>query len=225
MKKLFLGIIGLVVAANAFALTADQKYLLNNKAGRVPFDIQLGTLLDGGAFIGLSSGKILLGNSSGVSAQVTPSGDVTISNTGVTAIGAGKVTEAMLNPLGVTQLNAQRIAVAVYDFAVQGGTQAAFNLGVALPAKSTIIRSWIYTKTQLVGASSQMAISCETANNIKTATDLTGNAAGSYVEGASTGAASAFKDIVSACNITATISVANLTAGKLDIYVQYVVHE
>jgi hypothetical protein len=37
-----------------------------------------------------------VGNSSGVAAEVTPSGDVTMTNAGVTAIGAGKVTGAML---------------------------------------------------------------------------------------------------------------------------------
>ncbi|MCX6250517.1 MAG: hypothetical protein NTX61_07180 [Bacteroidetes bacterium] len=44
----------------------------------------------------LLSGKIWLGNSSNVAAPVTPSGDVTIDNTGVTSIGAGKVTNSML---------------------------------------------------------------------------------------------------------------------------------
>lgn len=225
MKKWLLG--GLLVLAPivAFALTADQKYILNNQSGAGPFKVQLGTLIDGNTAMSLASGKILVGSSLGASAAVTPSGDVTISNTGVTAIGAGKVLESMLNPLSSSGLNALRVASAVYDFAVQGGTQAAFSLGVALPAKSTIIRSWIYVKTQLVGASSTMAFSCETANNIKTATDLTGSAAGAYIEGASTGASTAFKDIVSACNITATIATANLTAGKLDVYVQYVVHD
>jgi len=45
----------------------------------------------------LASGKILIGNSSNVAAAVTPSGDVTISNAGVTAIGANKVLNAMLD--------------------------------------------------------------------------------------------------------------------------------
>lgn len=53
----------------------------------------------------LASGKILLGNASGVAAAVTPTGDVTISNVGAMTIGAGKVTSAMLaNGAGVTSL-------------------------------------------------------------------------------------------------------------------------
>ncbi len=224
MKKGILWLLLLVVPASAFALTDSQVYVLNRASGPA-WNVQLGTLLDTPNFIDLVSGHIMVGNSSGAARDVAMSGDITIGNTGVTAIGAGKVLESMLAAPTTSQLNAQRIAVATYDFAVQGGTQAAFNLGVALPAKSTVIRSWIYVVTQLVGTSSTMAFSCAAANDLKTATDMTGSAAGALVEGQSTGAASAFKAVTTACNITATIAVANLTAGKMNLYVQYVVHD
>lgn len=42
----------------------------------------------------LADGKILVGNSSNVATEVTPSGDVTISDTGVTAITAGVIVDA-----------------------------------------------------------------------------------------------------------------------------------
>jgi hypothetical protein len=48
------------------------------------------------ADIALADGKILVGNASGAGEARTPTGDVTITNSGVTAIGAGKVTNAML---------------------------------------------------------------------------------------------------------------------------------
>jgi uncharacterized protein YjbI with pentapeptide repeats len=44
----------------------------------------------------LADGKIYLGNASNVATEVTPSGDVTMTNAGVTAIGAGKVVVGML---------------------------------------------------------------------------------------------------------------------------------
>ena len=44
----------------------------------------------------LADGKILIGNSANAATAITPSGDVTIDNTGVTAIGDAKVTNAML---------------------------------------------------------------------------------------------------------------------------------
>jgi hypothetical protein len=44
----------------------------------------------------LTDGKIYVGNASNAATQVTPTGDVTITNAGVTAIGTGKVVTAML---------------------------------------------------------------------------------------------------------------------------------
>ncbi len=49
----------------------------------------------------LNSGNIIVGNAANIAAQVPMTGDVTITNTGVTAIGALKVTDAMLVP-GIT---------------------------------------------------------------------------------------------------------------------------
>jgi hypothetical protein len=49
----------------------------------------------------LNSGNIIIGNASNLAVQVPMNGDVTISNTGVTTIGALKVTDAMLAP-GIT---------------------------------------------------------------------------------------------------------------------------
>jgi hypothetical protein len=45
----------------------------------------------------LADGRILVGNSSNAATEVTPSGDVTISNTGVTAIAAGVIVDADVN--------------------------------------------------------------------------------------------------------------------------------
>jgi hypothetical protein len=50
----------------------------------------------------LAAGKIYLGNASNEATQVTPTGDVTITNAGVTAIGTSKVVTAMLATNAVT---------------------------------------------------------------------------------------------------------------------------
>lgn len=55
----------------------------------------LQTQLD--AITTLASGKIYLGNGSNQAAEVTPNGDVTIDNTGVTAITAGVIVDADIN--------------------------------------------------------------------------------------------------------------------------------
>jgi len=49
-----------------------------------------------GGLPALTNGKIWVGNGSNVATEVTMSGDVTITNAGVAAIGAGKVLKAML---------------------------------------------------------------------------------------------------------------------------------
>jgi hypothetical protein len=118
-----------------------------------------------------------------------------------------------------------RIARVTYDVATDLGTVGAHGLGVSLPAKAVIIRSWFMINTQFVDAGSgTVALSCEDANNIKTATDITGEAVGAFVEGASTGAASAFiSSIAATCEITATVATAAQTAGKLTLWVMYVV--
>ena len=55
--------------------------------------------------LALADAKIIVGNAAGKAAAVTPTGDVTVTNTGVTAIGAGKVTSSMLaNGAGVAAL-------------------------------------------------------------------------------------------------------------------------
>jgi hypothetical protein len=79
------------LAGNSDAAVATQKAVktyidAQNESGA-------DTVLVGAA---LADGKIIVGDGAGASAAVTPSGDVTISNTGVMTIGAGAVEESML---------------------------------------------------------------------------------------------------------------------------------
>lgn len=147
----------------------------------------------------LSTGAVLVGNASGKAAAITPTAN---------------------SPYGVL-----KVAKATYDFATLGGAQSAISLGVTIPANSTIIRSWIYTITQVAGASSTVALSCAAANDIFSAASMTSIVATTLTEGVSTGAASVFKPVTTACAITATVAVANLTAGKFNVFVEYVVHD
>jgi hypothetical protein len=68
----------------------------------------------------LANGKIYLGNASNEATEVTPTGDVTITNAGVTAIGTGKVVTAMLADTGVT--NAKLADNAVTSAKITDGT-------------------------------------------------------------------------------------------------------
>ncbi len=67
------------------------------------YDAATGTFVANPAAGGLSNsllnGRVFVGNASNIATGVAMSGDVTISNAGVTAIGANKVLSSMLSPL------------------------------------------------------------------------------------------------------------------------------
>jgi hypothetical protein len=170
----------------------------------------------------LDSGKVMVGDSSGKAQAVSVSGDVTMSNAGVVLMGDASVDGLMR----------KRVARATYDVAVDGGTAGAYGLGVSLPANAIITRSWFYTVTQFVdGGAGTVALHCETANNIFSAADITGNADGTLVDGIQDGTFANFDGtgaagvLGSACELTATVATAEQTAGKLVLFVEYVVAE
>ncbi len=175
----------------------------------------------------LADGKILVGNGSGAAAEVTMSGDATLSNAGALTIAAGAVEESMLAVGTADGLNAYRVARATWDYAEHGGAQTAIGLGVTLPAKSIIEHAYFYTVTQVEdGGTGTGALSCEDANNLYSAADVTGNAAGTLVEGVPDGDVANFvTNIASACELTWTIAGATASAGKLNFYVRYTVHD
>lgn len=154
------------------------------------------------------------------------SGAATISSDGVVAIASSAVTGAKIaEPTTVEEgLFGAKVARFVYDTAGGAGAIGAHTLGVTLPARAVIVRSYFKVITQFTDSGSgTVAISCEDANNIKTATDITGSAANAFVEGQSTGAISAaVRDIAAACVVTATVATATQDAGKLVGWVHYV---
>jgi hypothetical protein len=121
-----------------------------------------------------------------------------------------------------------QVVKAVYDVSSDGGSAVAHSLaGAYLPANAIITRSFMYTDTGFSG-SGTLALSCETANNILTATDNSGAlfaTAGNLVEGASSGSYNLMKKITSQCQIAATVAGGSgLTAGKITAWVYYVIH-
>lgn len=181
--------------------------------------------LDG--IINLTSAQILVGNSGGKAAGVALSGDATIANTGALTIAAGSVEETMLVLPTADGLNNVRVARASFVCTTNCDTGLGIASGVFLPAKAVIIRSYFRITTQFVdGGAGTIALSCEDANNIKTATDITGSAVGAFIEGASTGTAASFvASIAATCDITLTAATAEPSAGALTVWVHYVIHD
>lgn len=234
-------ILGLVIALFSFSTTTswalistDEKYLLNNKMGRVGADVQLGTLIETAESLegpALTGGKIIVGNSSNVAAAFTPSGDVTISNAGVTAIGAAKVTEAMLESASTSGLHVPRVAKIVWDPSGVSGdrTVASHASGVTIPANAIIRQVWFYTKTSLVSTSNDgtIAVQCNSANDIFSAADIdaTTGVAGSIGTGVEIGTAATMLKVAAACDVTFVVGVHAFTAGKMDWFIEYVIAE
>lgn len=87
----------------------------------------------GGLSNTLTNGSIFVGNASNIATGVTPSGDVTITNAGVTAIGANKVLSAMLSPL-VRKYTTVAVTAAQFN-----GMYAAPKLLLAAQGANTLI--------------------------------------------------------------------------------------
>ena len=111
----------------------------------------------------LVSGKIILGNGSGIAAAVTPAGDVTINNAGVTAIGAGKVTSAML--AGSIDLATKVVGTLPVAYGGTGASSATGTGNVVLATSPTLVTPALGVPSVLIG------------------TNITGTAAGLSIGG------------------------------------------
>jgi hypothetical protein len=180
---------------------------------------------------GLTAGQIIIGvdGTAANNTKVMLSGDVTMAATGAVTIAAGAVEESMLIAQSADGLHAKRIARATYDFAVDGGAVGSIGLGVSLPDNAIITRSWYTVLSSLTSADSTatvaLSIPTDDAAGIAAATALSANnyAAGHH-EGIQTGTAANFSEQTTAAReLTLTIGVQDLTAGKLILFCEYVV--
>ncbi len=144
---------------------------------------------------------------------------------GTASLAAGAVTESKLAAANADGLMTKRTARVTFDTANGATAGSTYNLGVALPAKAIITRSYLTINTPFVGASGTVALSCETANNIFSAANITGYTTNDLIEGASTGASTAFKKITSACNLSAVVATTTQSAGKLTAWVEFVISQ
>lgn len=177
-----------------------------------------------------TSGRILVGDGTDL-VSVAVSGDVTLAANGAVTIAAGAVDEAMLSGYGVDGLHTKRIARATYDFAVDGGTVGDIGLGVTLPDNAIITRSWYSVLAGLTSADSTAEVSLSIPTDdvagiaAATAISTTNWDAGNH-EGIQDGAAANFSvQTTAARELTLTIGVQALTAGKLILFCDYVVLE
>jgi hypothetical protein len=126
----------------------------------------------------------------------------------------------------------QRVAAKFFwDFTVQGGAStAAINLrpyysAGQLPANAIITRSYFVTNTAVIaGAGATAAFACGSAT-ILSATAVAGNFSTAYniYDGAQTGASTVMSKVGSSqCTPTITWAVQPATAGRIDVYLDYI---
>lgn len=148
---------------------------------------------------------------------------------GTADIAALAVTEAKLAAANTDGLNVVRVARATYDFAVNGGTIGAKDLGVTLPAKAIILDGLVdvvTTCTTAGGDAGTMAIHVEGAGDIVAAVAVSDGTnpwdAGRH-DIIPVGTAATSVKTSQARNITATIAGQAFTAGKFHVFLRYVV--
>ncbi len=119
----------------------------------------------------------------------------------------------------------------VYDFAVLGGAVATINLVddegnlAVIPDNAVIERVVVDVITQPVSSgSATVAIGANTTTDILGATAKASLPVG-LLEGVPVGTVATAVKLTAARNITATIGTAALTAGKINVFVEYYVSE
>lgn len=113
-----------------------------------------------------------------------------------------------------------------YDVSYDGGGVGVHAIPGYLPLNAIVTRSIIAVKTQLTAPSGNtVALSCQAANDIKTATDMTGTAANGFVEGAQTGTTATMVKITSTagCPMAVTVGGTALSTGYLDFFIDYTI--
>lgn len=125
--------------------------------------------------------------------------------------------------------NSTRVLRAVYDFSVLGGASGAtLNLkdregGVAYLPANAIVQQVIINEITNVTGTGSITISL----GVNTATDLLGNTAIASFSGITAGVpvdtAATMVKVTALSPVTATLLAGTVTAGKLNVYIRYIV--
>lgn len=129
----------------------------------------------------------------------------------------------------IRNTNAMKTVAAQYDFAKLGGAVGDYALGVKIPAGAIIINAFAYVQTAATSTNSTatIAVKAETANNIFTAAAVSGapwSTTGMKLAIPDIATVADYKTIAAEAELTLSIAVEALTAGKINIFVTYVVN-
>jgi hypothetical protein len=197
-------------------------------------DVNASAAIDWSKMAALTDAQILVGNGSNVATDVAVSGDVTMANTGAVTIAAGAVEESMLEVPTTDALLVKRQARATYDFAVDGGATSSIGSGVTVPDNAIITSCWydVVTTATSSGDLGTMAINLPTDGDLQAAVAINDGSnpydAGLQecdTKGTDPGDPSTFLKTTAAREITWVIATEAFTAGKFQLFLEYVVSD
>lgn len=127
----------------------------------------------------------------------------------------------------------QKVATAIYDTAandssgVSNKTIAAHGLGVYIPSGAIVTRAWYQVKTTFTSATDAgtIAIEVQSANDVVSAiaiSDVSNPWDAGFKAGIEDGTVTHMLSTTAERELTATVAVEALTAGKLVLFVEYI---
>jgi hypothetical protein len=135
-----------------------------------------------------------------------------------------------VTPATGTQL--PRVARFTYNTQVDGSAvNGVYSTGAWLPANSVIIRDYFRIDSAFTGTGSKLTLSCGNSGNIKPATDFSSFTLGTFNDASTAGTVASFigastgDQIASDCQITAKVTTAAASTGKLTGWIYYIVRD
>ena len=134
--------------------------------------------------------------------------------------------------LGTLVQRTSNLIVAKYSYAVQGGTSTSDislltdltnkKSYAVIPNKAIIKRAWVDVLTQPTsGGSATVALKAQSSGDILAATAKASLTTGE-IDGVPDGTATHMVKLTADSTVKATVGVATLTAGKFNVYIEYV---
>lgn len=142
------------------------------------------------------------------------------------------VTNAPSVKLGDELSKEKNVVKCVYDFSVGGGDVGDIELkdmdgkSVVLPDNAIVTHAFAHILTTCTsGGAATVAVKSEGAGDIMAATAVASLTAGAFIDGVPANTAATVKLMSADRTVKATIAVAALTAGKLNVFITYVLSD
>jgi hypothetical protein len=164
---------------------------------------------------------------------VVTTADVSINASSSVAVDApsAAVNSVYLNYDGMTEgVNASTVIKTRYNFATEGGLIGTINLGQKVPDNAIITRTYYQVVTTLTSATDAATVALGVATDAATGivaaiaiSDVSNPWDAGLKEGIQTGTMANAIQTAGLRNVIMTVAVENLTAGALDLFIEYVI--